>query len=105
MPRKNIDYSKTIIYRIVCKDVNITDCYVGSTTDFIRRKNQHKNNTKNYISKSELFVYEVIRKNGGWENWNCVILEECVCKNEYLAKERMNFYILKNKPKLNMKFL
>jgi hypothetical protein len=28
-------------------------------------------------------------------------LEECVCKNEYLAKERMNFYILKNKPKLN----
>ena len=44
MPQKPIDYSKTIIYRIVCKDINIKECYVGSTTDFKGRKysqNQH----------------------------------------------------------------
>jgi hypothetical protein len=101
MPRKNIDYSKTIIYRIVCKDVNITDCYVGSTTDFIRRKNQHKNNTKNYISKSELYVYEVIRKNGGWENWEMIEIEKynAVDHNDVLRKER--FYLEELKATLN----
>ena len=38
MPKENIDYSKTIIYKIVCKDINIKDCYVGSTTNFTNRK-------------------------------------------------------------------
>ena len=42
MPLIPIDYSKTIIYKIVCNDLNICVVYVGSTTDFIRRKNEHK---------------------------------------------------------------
>ena len=63
MPKKNIDYSKTIIYKIVCKDINIKDCYVGSTTDFIRRKNRHKLNSKRNNSESELYVHDVIRNN------------------------------------------
>jgi hypothetical protein len=44
MTRTPIDYSKTIIYRIVCKDVNVTECYIGQTTNFIKRKSQHKEN-------------------------------------------------------------
>ena len=42
MPKKNIDYSKTIIYKIVCKDLAVKDVYVGSTTHFINRKYGHK---------------------------------------------------------------
>ena len=42
MPKLPIDYSKTIIYKIVCNDTNITDCYVGHTTDITRRKAHHK---------------------------------------------------------------
>ena len=38
MPRKAIDYSRTIIYKIVCNDLNVEECYVGSTTDFSKRK-------------------------------------------------------------------
>ncbi len=38
MPKKIIDFSKTIIYKIVCNDLNITDVYVGRTTNFINRK-------------------------------------------------------------------
>ena len=34
MPRKEIDYSKTVIYKIVCNDLNVKDVYVGHTTDF-----------------------------------------------------------------------
>ena len=38
MPKKNIDYSKTIIYKIVCNDLNIIDVYVGQTTNFTKKK-------------------------------------------------------------------
>jgi hypothetical protein len=57
MPKENIDYSKTIIYKIVCKDVNIKDCYVGSTTNFTNRKGQHKNIAINDTVKSHYYVY------------------------------------------------
>ena len=42
MPRKEIDYSKTVIYKIVCNDLNVKDVYVGHTTDFTKRKASHK---------------------------------------------------------------
>ncbi len=51
MPRNEIDYSKTIIYKIVCNDLTITDCYVGSTTDFKTRKAAHKNKRIMKIAK------------------------------------------------------
>ena len=41
MPRIPIDYTKTIIYKFVCNDINIKDIYVGATTDMIRRKAKH----------------------------------------------------------------
>ena len=69
MPKTPIDYSKTIIYKIVCKDLSVKDLYVGHTTDFIRRKYKHISvccnpEDKNYSSK----LYECIRKNGRWDN-------------------------------------
>ena len=42
MPKTNIDYSNAIIYKIVCNNLNITDVYVGHTTQFTKRKNIHK---------------------------------------------------------------
>lgn len=42
MPRKVINYSKTKIYKIVCSDVKIKECCVGSTTNFTNRKRHHK---------------------------------------------------------------
>ena len=41
MPRKEIDYSNTHFYKIVCKDLNIKDCYVGHTTNFKNKKYEH----------------------------------------------------------------
>ena len=37
-----LDYSNTIIYKIYCNDKNINDVYVGHTTNFTKRKHQHK---------------------------------------------------------------
>jgi len=103
MPRKDINYSNTIIYQIMCKNKNVSDTYVSYTTNLTQRKYKHKRDSLDMSMRTRL--YDSIRKNGGWENWKCLILEECVCNNECIAKERMNFHILKNKPNLNEEYL
>jgi hypothetical protein len=86
MPRLTIDYSKTVIYKIVCNDPNIKDLYVGSTTDFTRRKCQHKLRCNTYNTK----LYQAIRNNCGWENWDMIEIEKFPCNdgNEAHARER-----------------
>ena len=91
MPKKNCDYSKTVMYKIVCNDLNITDCYVGHTTDFIKRKYKHKHNTTNDKQRHySLYVYQFIRDNGGWNNWTMIEIEKYPCNdgNEARTKER-----------------
>ena len=69
MPKKEIDYSKCVIYKIQHKD-NDALLYVGHTTDFIKRKCNHKTNVKcEPSSKYNLKVYQMIRENGGWDNF------------------------------------
>ena len=106
MPRKYVDYSKTYVYQLTYNipenttKPKILDSYISYTTNIIQRKYKHKRETLDSIHhRSKL--YECIRKNGGWSNWKCVILEECSCSNEIQAKERANFYIMKMKPNLN----
>ena len=93
MPKENIDYSKTIIYKIVCKDVNIKDCYVGSTTNFTNRKRQHKNMAINDTNKSRYYVYVFIIQNGGWDNFDMIEIEKYNASdhNDALKRERYWF--------------
>ena len=42
MPKKAIDYSNAVIYKICCKDLKVTDVYVGSTTNLAQRRSKHK---------------------------------------------------------------
>ena len=89
MPKKNIEYSKTVIYKIVCRDVNIKDIYVGTTTDFTRKKSYHKNNCMKPESPYyNLKVYQFIRENGGWKNFIMVEIEKFPCKDSYEAAAR-----------------
>ena len=103
MQNKEIDYSKTIIYKIVCKDKTITDCYIGHTTSFTKRKNQHKsccNNEKN--KEYNNIKYQYIRNNGGWNNWDMIEIEKYSCQNKDEAKERERHFIELFKSKLNI---
>jgi hypothetical protein len=89
MPRLPIDYAKTIIYKIVCNDLSITECYVGHTTDFVRRKHNHKNRCANEKDKKyNLKIYKIIRENGGWENFTMVVIELFPCNNSIEACKR-----------------
>ena len=94
MPKTPINYQNTIIYKIVCNDLNIKDIYVGHTTDFRRRKNGHKTRCSNENDKSFNFkVYQTIRQNGGWDNWIMIEIEKypCTDSNEATARERYWF--------------
>ena len=80
-----------IIYKLVCKDINIKECYVGSTINFTRRKCHHKCSCNNEINKSyNLFVYQFIRDNGGFDNWDMIQIEEYKfdTRNGLNARER-----------------
>ena len=102
MPQNKIDYSKTIIYKLCCKDITITDIYVGHTTDMRRRKSQHKTTCNNEKAKIYSYnVYKFIRENGGWDNWDMIEVErfEAIDGNDARKKER--YWIEELKATLN----
>jgi hypothetical protein len=104
MPKNFIDYSKTIIYKIVCNDLNITDVYVGHTTNFINRKAKHKSNCNNINGKEYNFkIYNTIRDNGNWNNWSMIEIEKYPCNdiNEATARERYYYELLNAKLNTN----
>lgn len=102
MPRLPIDYSKTIIYKICCKDINITDIYVGHTTDLTRRRRQHKHSCNNENNKNyNMNVYQFIRNNGSWDNWSVIPIEEYPCENVNQAHIRERYWIEELKASLN----
>ena len=87
------DYSKTIIYEIICNDPTITDCYVGSTTDYSHREQEHKFNCNDITCKDNHYkVYNFIRSNGGWDNWTMLEIEKYPCLNNDQARERERYY-------------
>lgn len=88
MPKKNSDYSTTVIYKIYCKDENIKDVYVGHTINFTQRKYSHVkacNNLNNSVR-----IYKTIRANGGWENWNMIEIATYCCKDLTEARIKEN---------------
>ena len=98
MPKTEIDYSNTIIYKITCKDPGVTHAYVGHTTNFVQRKHSHKQgciNNKSHNYKCKL--YEVIRNNNGWDNWKMEIVNFFNCKDHYEARQKeQEYFILLN---------
>ena len=93
MPKIEIDYSNTIIYKITCKDPLIKDIYIGHTTNFVQRKHAHKQsciNVKNHNYKLKL--YEVIRANGGWNNWKMEIIDFFNLNDHYEARQKEQEY-------------
>ena len=102
MPRTPTEYSNTIIHKIVCNDLTITDAYVGHTTNFISRKSSHKASCNNIDDKAHGHkLYKVILENGGWDNWSMIQIEKCQCSNGNEARTReRHWYELLN-AKLN----
>ncbi len=66
---------KIIFYKIYLKQ-DETIFYIGSTNNFSRRKSHHKKNVRNKVGKLyHTYLYSFIRQNGGWENFNMIIIQ------------------------------
>jgi hypothetical protein len=90
MPKENIDYSNTIIYKIYCNDKTINDVYVGHTTNFTKRKHQHKLCCTNLNNK--LKIYKTIREHCGWDNWNMIEIAKYNCKDKTEARIKEQYH-------------
>lgn len=65
-----------IFYKITCE--NLPEfTYIGSTVHFIKRKCDHKTDCNNKTRKGHnIQLYQTIRANGGWENWEMVVIDK-----------------------------
>ena len=94
MPKLPVDYSKTIIYKLVkYDDYDNENIYIGSTTDFVKRKCNHKIGCNNEKSKEyNLKKNQYIRNNGGWNEWNMIEIEKFPCNDGNEARAREEYW-------------
>ena len=99
MPNYNLGCIYKIKHNEDYDDVNI---YIGSTCNFIKRKNHHKNsciNEKNNNYNTPLYQY--IRENGGWDCFIMIKIHDFPCENKYNLNIEERRVIDLLKPNLN----
>jgi hypothetical protein len=106
MPKKPIDYSTRMVYFykfVKIDEPSFIDCYVGHTVDIIKRKCGHKKacnnpNNKNY----NIRLYQIMRENGGWDNWKMLVIHQQICKDDIQARQIEQKFIEELNAKINM---
>ena len=98
------NYNESMIYKLCCLDTTIEEIYIGSTTNFNRRKAEHKqvcNNTHKY--GYNIKVYQFIRDNGGWDNWDMILIAKVNCNDKLELRKKEREYMEEYNPSLNIK--
>ena len=90
------------IYQLKCKDTTILDTYIGKCKCLAKRINCHKHYSNPNSKLSHLKVYQVINNNGGYVNWDIIVLEEFEWEEE-LSRQKERYYYDLYKPSLNIK--
>ena len=90
------------VYKIVCKDKEITEFYIGSSLDFDKRKQKHESDSNNlngiqYCSP----LYMFINVNGGYDNWKYEVIKEFPNHNKKQLNIEEQKYMDLLKPTLN----
>ena len=102
MPRKTIDYSKNVIYKIEHNDDDTLQ-YIGHTTNWDKRKCEHKHRCNNGQSdKHNLKLYQMIRENGGWDKFRMLEVEKYPCLDRREADKRETEIMKELKSNMNM---
>ena len=90
------------IYKFICIDKSLKDEYIGSTKNLYNRICQHKCRCNNInSSKYNLKVYKFIRENGGWSNWEIVVIKKLPNTTKEARCYIEQFYKNLYKPTLN----
>lgn len=94
-----------IIYKIQCKDNDTL--FIGSTKNTERyeayRHKHHCDNghlflckyythtSYNWYNNLDNRMYKYIRANGGWDNWQFIVIEEFYCGEEMKKRQHYHF--------------
>lgn len=89
--------TKICYYKIVCRNNSIKDLYIGQTVNLKKRISVHKHN---YYRKDNK-LYSFIKDNGGWFNFEFIIIEEFTCDSYKMVREREKYWIDTLKANLN----
>ena len=87
------NYSKILIYRLVCKNLEVKECYIGSTTATLKRRfSNHKTHTtsaKSLFAKYDDVYIELL------EDFPCETKAQLHRREGELQKENINrvFYM------------
>ncbi len=93
MPKTPINYENACVYKICCKNPEIKDCYVGSTTNFKQRKNAHRRCCSDNNKNKDIKIYKFIRDNGEWDNWDMILVEKVNVNDGYELKKEERKWI------------
>ena len=96
--KKPSNYEKCVMYKIICKDENIKDTYIGHTTNFSVRKALHKFYSKKINDRK---LYKFVYENKGWDNFIMIEIEKYSCDNKLEALKRERELIENNECSLN----
>ena len=98
MPNTNMDYNKSVIYQVCCKDEGIDKVWIGTSTGIKSRSRFYAFNTNNRMSKRyDQPLYKFIRTHGGWNRWCLSVLEEYPCKDKFELERRKNWWLERKK--------
>jgi hypothetical protein len=92
-----------IMYKIQPKNNDLFFSYIGHTADFSKRCEAHKRNTTNIKDRKHyhLKVYQTIRDNGGWDEWEIIELEKYICNDKMKARMREQELMFTHNTNLN----
>ena len=90
------------VYKLKCRDANITEFYIGSSINYDNRKQNHYYHSNNLNCRIYcLPLYMFINVNGGIDNWEFEIIKEY----KFITKKELNineqYYKDLLKPQLN----
>ena len=98
-----VNYQNGVIYKLVSNDLNIKECYYGSTTNFVERRKAHKKYCNNVSEKVyNHHKYKFIRDNGGWCNWKMIVIKEFPCNSKRELETEERFAMEKDNNRLNL---
>jgi hypothetical protein len=90
------------LYKIVSKNPEIKDFYIGMTTRSIKgRTIQHKSDSKRKDTK----LYRFVRENGNWDNFEVKLIVEYDDIDKRALMDKELHLIIELKPSLNTMYL
>jgi hypothetical protein len=80
------------VYILYCTDLQVKDEYVGKSIDIYSRIHNHKSLCNAELNKkTDVHLYNFIRKHGGFKCWEFSVLEQC--PSEITDKIKVNAWL------------